>query len=81
MSAYSYSDLARHAGHKIECVIYAGVNAAVECMNCNEVLLDFEKADECEACNGTGLWNDGLGANDGSVECPDCEGTGLREDN
>jgi hypothetical protein len=48
MSAYTFSDLNRHVGHRIECVNYGDppVNASVECMDCNEVILDFDKADE-----------------------------------
>lgn len=35
-----------HQGHKIEIAIY-GVdqNTSVECMDCNEVIVDFEKTD------------------------------------
>jgi hypothetical protein len=44
MSVYDFSGLAAHAGHKIECAIYGNnVNAAVECVDCHEVLLDFDK--------------------------------------
>ena len=44
MSASSYSDLAEHAGHEIEVVVYGGnQNAAVQCETCATVLLDFDR--------------------------------------
>lgn len=47
MSVYDYSSLAAHVGHKIECVTYAGgENVAVECVDCNTVLLDYNREDE-----------------------------------
>jgi hypothetical protein len=46
MSASSYEDLRHHVGHKIKCVLYGDVNAAIECVTCNEVLLDFDNEDE-----------------------------------
>jgi hypothetical protein len=38
-----YADLMRHVGHDIEIVYYGGkaANVAIECITCNEVLLDF----------------------------------------
>ena len=47
MSATDYNDLSRHIGHKVEVVSYAEVNVAIECEDCSEVLLDFDKS-ECE---------------------------------
>jgi len=47
MSATDYNDLSRHLGHKVEVVSYAEVNVAIECEDCSEVLLDFDK--NCEA--------------------------------
>jgi hypothetical protein len=49
MSALDFGDLSRHLGHALECVAYVGadgepVNIAVECEDCGEVLLDFEKS-------------------------------------
>lgn len=44
MSAFNYEDLKRHVGHNIVCVEYGnGVNVAVECETCNEVVLDYDK--------------------------------------
>jgi hypothetical protein len=47
MSATNYDDLRRHIGHKIVCVCYGKEgedpdNVAVECEDCNEVLLDYD---------------------------------------
>lgn len=42
----SYNDLIRHYGHKIDVVVYAGQNVAIECEHCNEILIDFEKHSE-----------------------------------
>lgn len=45
MSVQNYEELAQHAGHKVEVVIYGGnVNSAVECIECSEVLLDFDNS-------------------------------------
>jgi phosphopentomutase len=48
MSALDFEDLKRHVGHRIECVTYGNpaVNVAVECVDCNEVLMDFDKYPE-----------------------------------
>lgn len=47
MSAFNYKELRRHVGHKIVCVEYAnGVNVAIECEDCNEVLLDYDRDEE-----------------------------------
>lgn len=49
MSAHTHADLAPHVGHTIECVSYAfGENIALECIDCNVVLLDFNEDDEEE---------------------------------
>lgn len=45
MSATDYKDLSRHFGHNVEVVKYADVNVAIECEDCSEVLLDFDKDD------------------------------------
>lgn len=46
MSAFNYLELKNHLGHDIVCVEYAnGVNVAIECETCNEVLLDYDKQD------------------------------------
>lgn len=52
MGAHSFSDLLHHVGHKIVCVTYGLVehisvdegdiwNVAVECEDCNTVLMDY----------------------------------------
>lgn len=47
MSAIDYQDLLRHVGHEIVCVTYAGgENVAIECEDCNEVLLDFNRDED-----------------------------------
>lgn len=43
MSASNFKELRQHIGHKLACVMYGdGVNVAVECETCNEVLMDFD---------------------------------------
>ena len=51
MACHSYEELKSHIGHKIECVQYgspgdAPENVAVECVDCCEVILDFNKDGE-----------------------------------
>lgn len=47
MAAQNYEELAQHQGHKVEVVIYGGeANAAVECVECSEVLMDFDNDEE-----------------------------------
>ena len=53
MGAYSFDDLMHHVGHKIVCVTYSADygngelkegdiwNVAVECEDCNTVLMDY----------------------------------------
>jgi hypothetical protein len=67
MSVSNYKELGAHVGHEIQCVRYGkktqGIsNVAVECMDCNIVLIDFDKEDEDdeEVCKHS------------SVECCDC---------
>lgn len=47
MSAHDYASLREHYGHKIVCVAYGNtkspVNVALECEDCNEVLLDYDR--------------------------------------
>ncbi len=43
MSVLNYEELKAHRGHKIVVVTYGEQNAAIECEDCNEVLLDFDK--------------------------------------
>lgn len=51
MSVTNYDELIKHKGHKIECVtygyeddkgVYYPTNVALECVDCYEVLLDFD---------------------------------------
>ena len=44
MSAFDYSTLLPHVGHNIVCITYGNEdNVAIECEDCNEVLLDYDK--------------------------------------
>jgi hypothetical protein len=47
MSVQTFTDLVPHIGHKIVVVGYSKefqyINAAIECEDCFEVLLDFDK--------------------------------------
>lgn len=50
MSAFDYDSLRAHIGHKIECVCYGKKgqdphNVALECVDCGEVLTDFNHPD------------------------------------
>lgn len=49
MGAYSYQDLRRHVGHRMVCVAYGDVdspaNVAVECEDCHEVIISFDRKD------------------------------------
>jgi hypothetical protein len=54
MGVIDYEDLRRHIGHKIVCVCYGEKgkdpdNVAIECEDCNEVLLDFDRPEEVKA--------------------------------
>ncbi len=53
MSAYNFETLRVHLGHEIEVALYGDQNVAIECLTCNEVLIDFEKfeGDEAEYLN------------------------------
>lgn len=47
MSVINFKELKRHIGHDIECVYYGeskeeAQNVAIECNDCNEVLMDFD---------------------------------------
>ena len=52
MSVGNFEELKQHINHKIVCVSYGGkkeiVNASIECEDCNEVLLSFDKYPEVE---------------------------------
>ncbi len=43
MSCSNYDELVKHFGHKIVCVKYAEENVSIECEDCCEVIIDFEK--------------------------------------
>lgn len=36
-----YNNLKNHLGHRIELAIYGNQNMAIECVDCNEVLIDY----------------------------------------
>ena len=43
----NYEELSTHYGHSLEVVMYGeGVNVSLECEDCNEVLLDYDKGEE-----------------------------------
>lgn len=50
MAASNYTDLVQHLGHNIECVGYGKStpfeNVALECVDCNEVLMDYYLGEE-----------------------------------
>jgi hypothetical protein len=50
MSANNFNELNNHYGHALEVVRYEYegeiVNASLECVECNEVLLDYEKENQ-----------------------------------
>ena len=53
MAVNSFKELRAHFGHDIQVAVYAiDANAAIECLDCNEILLDFdnEKEEEEEEC-------------------------------
>jgi len=39
----NYDELNSHFGHNVSVVKYGDVNVAIECFQCHEVLLDFDK--------------------------------------
>jgi len=38
----NYTELIAHLGHKIELADYANENVAIECLDCSEVLVDYD---------------------------------------
>jgi hypothetical protein len=47
MSVQTYNDLADHFGHTVSVAMYGeGANVAIECEDCYEVLLDFDKEEQ-----------------------------------
>ena len=67
MGVSGFHDLQRHIGHRIECAYYVDrrevdedgnpliVNVALECVDCFEVLLDFDRHQDFETCECCGL--------------------------
>lgn len=61
MAVRSYSQLRNHIGHEIDCIAYGKQgrppdNVAVECITCNEVLMEFDRdSGESLACPVCGL--------------------------
>jgi len=43
MGCWNYNDLKEHIGHKIVCVCYGKQNVSIECEDCNEVILSYDK--------------------------------------
>ena len=43
MGVTNYKELKEHKGHKIVCVSYGNDNISIECEDCKEVLMDFDK--------------------------------------
>jgi len=71
MSVHSFDDLVCHEGHHIQVVTYGiapgeAVNAAIECVTCYEVLLDFD------VCAEVGCSTERL--TPGSIYCDDHNG-------
>ena len=50
MSVNSFKELEQHVGHNIVCIYYGRKgeeqNVSLECEDCNEVLLDFDKFED-----------------------------------
>lgn len=47
MSVYDYDSLKQHIGHNIVCVSYGNDrNVSLECEDCNEVLLSYDKEEK-----------------------------------
>ena len=50
MAVSNYNELKAHIGHEIDLVYYGPrndpVSVAIECNDCSEVLLDFDKPEE-----------------------------------
>lgn len=42
MGVTNFEELLIHRGHEIHVVLYGDSNVAIECEDCNEVLLDFD---------------------------------------
>jgi hypothetical protein len=50
MAVSNFEELFQHIGHKVECVFYGEDdnprNVAIECIDCNEVLFEFDREEE-----------------------------------
>jgi len=47
MSVNSYKELRSHWGHDIQVAVYGiDANVAIECLDCNVILLDFDNEEE-----------------------------------
>lgn len=75
MGVHSYADLIQHDGHNVVVVAYAdGANIAIECEDCYEVLLDYDRPEAdgvvqeilvCSACGSADVFYDAyVGVND-----------------
>ena len=43
MGCHDFESLKVHVGHRIECVAYGDYhNVAIECLDCNEIILDYD---------------------------------------
>jgi transcription initiation factor TFIIIB Brf1 subunit/transcription initiation factor TFIIB len=51
MSVHNFETLRAHVGHNLECVTYADMNVAIECVDCGMVLVDFDTDEEIEYYN------------------------------
>jgi phage FluMu protein Com len=72
MGAWGYEELRRHVGHKIVCVMYGEENVAIECEDCGEVLIDFDKDDNRPRCSRCGDVNDTFSYSDAGT-CKKCQ--------
>ena len=48
MSVYNFKGLVAHMGHSVDVACYGDDNAVIECSDCNEILVSFDK--ECQEC-------------------------------
>lgn len=60
MSVHNYSELNFHVGHDVVVVNYGLQNAAIECIDCGCVLLDFDRL-YCDVCGGDASYESDTG--------------------
>lgn len=60
MSVHNYSELNSHVGHDVMVVNYGQQNAAIECIDCGCVLLDFDRY-YCAVCGSDATWESDTG--------------------